>query len=661
MKNRFIKSLVVPLFLIAQSVCAQSDSTKYDDLSLADLMNVKISVASIKELTPRESPGVVYYINSEDICESGARDLIDVLRMVPGFDFGVDVEGVVGLGVRGNWAHEGKVLMLIDGQEMNEGLYSTLQFGNHYPIESIKRIEIIRGPGSAIYGGNAEYAVINIITNDAKHLNGVRISGSYGVVNNVNSHHSFNLEAGGEVKDVLISISATGIQGIRSEKNYTDVFGSSYNMMNQSQLNNGFVNVGIAYKKLKVRAIADHYFTTARDEYQEILSKPVPLSFKSYFLEIKNEFIISSSFKIIPRINIKQHTPWNYNQTDPDRIDGTPFNITNQRYQATVLTCYDPVEQLSVNTGIEAFSDISKNNIDGELFPTTNSNTLKYRNAAGFAQVLYKHRFANLTVGARYNVNTIYDASFVPRLGLTKLIGAFHVKFLYSKAFRSPSTQNIAPSPHIKPEKTTVTELETGLQINSSMYIAANAYYINTKNVIAYYYDTVTDFDGYNNLPKSGTQGFEIVFKYKKPWGHLDFSGSLYSANMHPSITNGVPGHRDYLLAFPTLQWSVNTGFNLSNHLTWNVNASILGKRYTITSVSINDGSPIYSEFSQSCKLNTFISYRDAGLRGLTVGAGVYNVLDQNQFYLQPYNSLHAPLPALGRELTIKISYTFKR
>lgn len=210
MKNRFIKSLVVPLFLIAQSVCAQSDSTKYDDLSLADLMNVKISVASIKELTPRESPGVVYYINSEDICESGARDLIDVLRMVPGFDFGVDVEGVVGLGVRGNWAHEGKVLMLIDGQEMNEGLYSTLQFGNHYPIESIKRIEIIRGPGSAIYGGNAEYAVINIITNDAKHLNGVRIAGSYGVVKNVNSHHSFNLEAGGEVRDVLISVSEIG-------------------------------------------------------------------------------------------------------------------------------------------------------------------------------------------------------------------------------------------------------------------------------------------------------------------------------------------------------------------------------------------------------------------------------------------------------------------
>lgn len=78
---------------------------------------------------------------------------MQVLQLIPGFDFGVDVEGIVGIGVRGNWAHEGKVLMLWDGLEMNEDLYSTLQFGGHYPVGQIKRIEIIRGPGSAIYGG----------------------------------------------------------------------------------------------------------------------------------------------------------------------------------------------------------------------------------------------------------------------------------------------------------------------------------------------------------------------------------------------------------------------------------------------------------------------------------------------------------------------------
>ena len=84
--------------------------------------------------------------------------------MVPGFHFGVDVTNVVGVGVRGNWGHEGKVLMLIDGMEMNENLFSTLQFGQHYNLQNIEKIEIIRGPGSSIYGGFAELGVINIIT-----------------------------------------------------------------------------------------------------------------------------------------------------------------------------------------------------------------------------------------------------------------------------------------------------------------------------------------------------------------------------------------------------------------------------------------------------------------------------------------------------------------
>ena len=85
-----------------------SPAQAYDSLSLEDLMNIKITVASIKELTPRQSPGIITYITAEDIRNLGARDLMEVLRHVPGFEFGTDVEGIIGLGVRGNWAHEGK-------------------------------------------------------------------------------------------------------------------------------------------------------------------------------------------------------------------------------------------------------------------------------------------------------------------------------------------------------------------------------------------------------------------------------------------------------------------------------------------------------------------------------------------------------------------------
>lgn len=66
--------------------------------------------------------------------------------------FATDVQGVVGLGVRGLWPAEGKHLLIIDDIEMNEMQFASTQYGNEFPADQIKRIEIIRGPGSAIYG-----------------------------------------------------------------------------------------------------------------------------------------------------------------------------------------------------------------------------------------------------------------------------------------------------------------------------------------------------------------------------------------------------------------------------------------------------------------------------------------------------------------------------
>ncbi len=652
--------MCILLVFANQLTNAQNDTINYDALSLEDLMNIKISVASIKELTTRESPGIVSYISAKEIKETGARDLMDVLRLVPGFDFACDVEGVVGLGVRGNWAHEGKVLLLIDGQEMNEGLYSTIQLGNHYPIENIKHIEIIRGPGSAIYGGNAEYAVINIITNDATDINGIKVSGLYGQTANTFGHRGFTIEAGENINNLSVAISASGIQSKRSDGVYTDAFGSSYDMSNSSKLNNGFLNLKIGYKNLKIKAIADWYHTETRDEYQQILSKPINLNFDSYFLEIKDEFVLSAKLKIIPRVNYKKHLPWQYIQTDPERADGTPFNITNERYQASLLTSYDPVEKLNINFGAELYTDRSTNNIDNEVFTSTNTSKMYYKNIALFVQALTTNRFVNLTAGLRYNINSLYDAGFVPRFGATKVIGKFHIKALYSKAFRAPSTMNIDPSPGIKPEKTTVTELETGVQINRDLFFSVNAYDIKTSDIIIYYYDETVAFDGYTNFPKSGTRGLEFILRYKKPIGHIDFSCSYYTSKNVSTIDNySVPQNNNVLLGFPSLKYSINAGLDLTDHLTWNITSTLLSKRYAITSVNESTNEHEYTQLPVFCQLNTFFNYSNLPVCGLNIGIGVYNILNQHEWFIQPYNSLHAPLPGLSREYTVKLSYSF--
>ena len=104
------------LICFSSAVVAQS----LEDMSLEDLLNVKIGVGSMDKHTIRQSPGIVSLVTGEEIRSAGARDLIDVLQLIPGITFATDTEGVVSIAVRGNWAHEGKVLLLIDGEELNE-------------------------------------------------------------------------------------------------------------------------------------------------------------------------------------------------------------------------------------------------------------------------------------------------------------------------------------------------------------------------------------------------------------------------------------------------------------------------------------------------------------------------------------------------------------
>ena len=94
--------------------------------TLDEVMNIKVTVASKNAMTLRESPGIITIITEEEIRNMGARDLIDVLRFVPGFDFASDIQNYVGIGVRGNWATEGKVSVLVDGIELNELRYSNI-------------------------------------------------------------------------------------------------------------------------------------------------------------------------------------------------------------------------------------------------------------------------------------------------------------------------------------------------------------------------------------------------------------------------------------------------------------------------------------------------------------------------------------------------------
>ncbi len=145
-----------------------------NDLSLEALLSLRISLASRTEQTLAEAPSVVSVITAQDIQQMGARSLEDVLRTVPGFDVVLNPQGSnLGFGVRGTLGlnfSSNSIKYLLNGHTLNSLTGSPLHYFDYFPIENIQKIEIIRGPGSALYGANAFFGVINIITKTKEKL-----------------------------------------------------------------------------------------------------------------------------------------------------------------------------------------------------------------------------------------------------------------------------------------------------------------------------------------------------------------------------------------------------------------------------------------------------------------------------------------------------------
>lgn len=171
------------LMLCSVSLTAQPPDgpSTGNDLSLEALLNLRISLASRTDQSLAEAPSVVSVITASEIQQMGARKIEDVLRTVPGFDVVLNPLGSnLGFGVRGTLAlnfSSNSIKYLLNGHTLNSLTGSPLHYFDYLPIENIKKIEIIRGPGSALYGANAAMGVINIVTKTAEDTSFVTLRG----------------------------------------------------------------------------------------------------------------------------------------------------------------------------------------------------------------------------------------------------------------------------------------------------------------------------------------------------------------------------------------------------------------------------------------------------------------------------------------------------
>ncbi len=176
MQPHLSRTSIAALLLAAVSAVNAADPPSAElaqltELSLEQLLDVKVTGASKYSQRASEAPASISVLTAEDFHRYGWRTLAEALRSVRGlyvtYDRAYSYVGIRGFQRVGDF--NSRILLLVDGYRVNDNIFDQAFMGSEFPIDIdlIERVEVIRGPSSSVYGGNALFGVINVITKSA--------------------------------------------------------------------------------------------------------------------------------------------------------------------------------------------------------------------------------------------------------------------------------------------------------------------------------------------------------------------------------------------------------------------------------------------------------------------------------------------------------------
>jgi outer membrane receptor for ferrienterochelin and colicins len=485
--------LLISLLFFSLAAFSQTDTTKTKDfaeLSLEELLNVEVITASGSPQKIFEAPSTILVITKEQIEERGYEELDDALRDVPGIDL-INTNGIVPVlkTFRGMYGDDNRrLLIMVDGIVTNplNGFFSSA--GPSFSLHNAERIEIIWGPGSALYGANAYSGVINIITKKGADMNGFAYQHGYGSYNTL-----FDKVMLGVKKpnfDIVLSGSLYNTDGPR--------FANRHPNYNNSYVDNAWSfngSIEHAYKKFKTKLGAwafdapsgtgtninsptqlyglpsqGHEVTGSVGQLCADLGGEKASLWNPYTraVYLQNEFAPNNKFSITTRLLYRETglSQKSHAYLDLDTANGnnlatkTWYSFHNNRVEGEISAKYILKENNKFYAGLKFFQDNLEtgyrdlipdsriHTIDlisvSNLFPTFKDRVFTIQNNIGaYAQYELSTTFlhkTNLTIGSRYDNNNVYGTTINPRIGIINQPNEkLTFKFLFGTAFRSPS------------------------------------------------------------------------------------------------------------------------------------------------------------------------------------------------------------------------------
>jgi len=203
---KIILPILIILLFIAQAHAfqlAELETETAEDLLLFFEVE-ELVIATRHKIPVKKAPAIATVITAKEIRNMGARNLLDILRKVPGIGVSIhDMSAYDAVEIRGiKTSTSEKILFMVDGHSVNNIVTGdSLKTFIYLSADAIKRVEVIRGPGSALYGANAFVGVINVVTKKAEDINGLQVTAGAG---SFNTQH-YNLIFGHKENELKIS------------------------------------------------------------------------------------------------------------------------------------------------------------------------------------------------------------------------------------------------------------------------------------------------------------------------------------------------------------------------------------------------------------------------------------------------------------------------
>jgi iron complex outermembrane receptor protein len=524
------------VFAAGRAGAAQSDAAgagSAPDLAsmpLEALMQVKVRTATLLSQSVADAPAAVVVLTASDIQAFGWRTLADALASLPGLYTSYDrtYTYLGGRGFQRPGDYNSRFLLLIDGMRLNDAVYDQAPIGDDFPLDMdlVERIEYVPGPGSAVYGSNALFGVINVVTKKGGDIDGAQAAGSIGSFGEKRARASYGWH-GENGADLVLSATAYDRSG-------QDLYYPEFDTPDQ---NNGVAHhldydraqslfAKFAYQGFRISAgYGSRTKGVPTAPYQSLFNTPQGTTDTHSFIDVTYSRAVTSGIEIASEVYWERYDYENiglYGAPAVANVDGDKAIWYGADLHATVTT----VPRNKFVVGISTMRDAARDqyNYNADPYQPMLDDRRSSNSVGLYAEdeIQLPWHFT-LNAGLRLDHDSNAGTNLSPRLALNyKPTNADTFKLLYGRAYRAPNAYELyytIPVPggqlgntSLKPERISTTEFVYERALGENAHATLSLFHYDAHDLITETPDPSGLFI-FDNVAHATANGVELAYE----------------------------------------------------------------------------------------------------------------------------------------------------